>query len=471
MRAPLRRAVVLAAALAAAPGARAQTLGRLDFPTSGTPAAQAKFLTGLGFLHNFEYDSAAAAFREAQRLEPGFAMAYWGEAMTHTHPIWNQKDPAAARAVLARLAPTPEARAAKAKTERERGYLRAVEVLYGEGGKAKLDTLYAVEMERLSAAHPKDDEARSFHALALLGLSQGVRVVPTYMRAGAVALDVMSRNPEHPGAVHYAIHAFDDPTHAPLGLGAARVYSRIAPDAPHAQHMTTHIFLALGMWDETIAQNVIASGRDRAKWSPHHYTHWLLYGLLQAGRLDEAQRHLALVRGNASPRQGAALREMRAHYLIETERWTDSAAVWEVPMPAHPYARAVDAFALAYAALKRGDTAALARRRAELATHAADTSLAFAGVLATSLRGAEAHAAGRTGEAIDFLRRAAAREESLPAEFGPPLVVKPSHELLGEVLLAAGRRDEAVTAFRRALELAPGRRLSLRGLERARGGS
>lgn len=261
-------------ALAAAPAlAQDPQLGTIIFPTSGQPAAQAAFIRGVLYLHSFEYGSAATAFREAQRLEPGFAMAYWGEAMTLNHPVWNEQDSVAARAALARLAPSSEARRGMAPTARERGYLEAVEQLYASGGpKARRDSLYSAAMMALSAAFPADAEARAFYALSLLGLSQGNRIVPTYMRAGAIALALMQQYPDHPGAAHYAIHAFDDPDHAPLGLPAARAYSRIAPAAPHAQHMTAHIFLALGMWDEVVSQNIIASGTDRSKWTPGHYT-------------------------------------------------------------------------------------------------------------------------------------------------------------------------------------------------------
>ena len=459
------RFVLAAVLFCAGQPAAAQTLGRIDFPTSGAPAAQERFLVGVGYLHNFEYDSAAAAFRDAQRIDSAFVMAYWGEAMTYTHPVWNEKDADAARAALSRLGPTPEARAAKAPTERERGYLRAVEVLYGEGEKARLDTLYADEMARLSTAYPDDDEARSFHALALIGLSQAERAVPTYMRAGAIAQDVLRRNPEHPGALHYAIHAFDDPTHAPLGLDAARKYSQVAPDAPHAQHMTTHIFLALGMWDETISQNVIASGPDRDEWTPGHYTLWLLYGLVQAGRDDDARELLEIARSNALPRHARSLAWMTAHYLVDSERWDDPVAAWPVPLDGRGPIVAVGAFARAYAALKRADAAEVERWRAVLKERAAGPDAELEQILAQMLAGAEAAAAGRTDEAVRVLTAAAEHEAAMPVEFGPPALLKPVAELMGEVLLAAGRCEEAAAAFRRALELQPGRRVSVRGLE------
>lgn len=237
-------------------------LGTIYFPTSGSSTAQPHFVRGVLFLHSFEYDSAAAEFRKAQYEDPAFAMAYWGEAMTYTHPVWDEQDMNAARAALARLDSSAQARRAKAKIPREAAYFNAVEILYGNGTKPHRDTLYSTAMERLSAQYPSDVEARAFYALSLLGLNQGVRDVPTYLRAGAIAEDIFKKYPDHPGAAHYVIHSYDDPAHAALGLKAARAYSKIAPGAAHAQHMTTHIFMALGMWDEVASQNEIASGAD-----------------------------------------------------------------------------------------------------------------------------------------------------------------------------------------------------------------
>src|SRR2546423_433539 len=278
--------------------AQTSRLGTIDFPTSGPPAAQAQFIRGVLLLHSFEYQDAARAFREAQRIDPEFALAYWGEALTSTHPLWDEQDASAARAVLQRLGPTPNARRAKAPTPRERAYLNAVETLYGDGPKARRDTAYSRAMERLVTRFPADREAQVFYAASLLGLSQGVRNVPTYMRAAAIVARVFRENPDHPGAAHLLIHCYDDPVHARLGLPAARAYSKIAPDAAHAQHMTTHIFLALGMWDEVVSQNELASGRDPATWAPDHYTQWLGYGYLQQGRYGEALRHLERMREN-----------------------------------------------------------------------------------------------------------------------------------------------------------------------------
>lgn len=432
-------------------------LGTLSFPNSGAPAAQGDFVRGVLFLHSFEYDSAAAAFRRAQTADPDFALAYWGEAMTYTHPIWDDQDLPAARAVLTRLAPTAAARAVKARTDRERAWMHTVEVLYGDGSKARRDTLHADAFAELLKAYP-DDEAQSFYALTLMGLSRGVRNVPTYVRAGALALQVLERNPDHPGAAHYVIHAFDDPVHAVLGLPAARAYSQIAPGAAHAQHMTTHIFLAMGMWPETIRQNEIASGPDRARWPAGHYTYWLHYGLLQAGRTDDAIALLNELHANgrargAPPRHNLHLLLARAQQIINAERWDDPALAWEIPMAGvSPIARSVDAFARAYAAVQRGE---LTRAREIAATLERGTDIQK--VLGTQLDAVLARASGNKAEAERLLREAAATLAALPIEFGPPDVVKPPMELLGEWLLADGRTAEAAQAFDDAERQQPGR--------------
>ena len=467
--------------LAAGPTLWAQTsrLGTIEFPTSGAPAAQPQFVRGVLLLHSFEYRDAAQAFREAQRLDPGFALAYWGEALTYTHPLWNEQDVNAAHAALQRLGPTPRARRAKASTPRERAYLEAVEILYGDGSKTKRDTAYSLAMERLVASFPTDREAKVFYALSLLGLSQGVRDVPTYMRAAAIVDRVFRENPNHPGAAHLLIHCYDDPIHAPLGLGAAREYSKIAPDAAHAQHMTTHIFLALGMWDEVVSQNEIASGHDRAAWTANHYTQWLGYGYLQQGRYGDALRHLSLMHQNLDrrrPLQRAELALMRADYVVNTERWDSPSLQGRIELAdARLRNRAVDAFVAGFSALKLGDRVGAERGLAQLTDisrrrAAVDTGYAkdrVPGILEKELQALLRQADGAADDAVALMREATALEDAMPLEFGPPAVVKPSHELFGEILLQAGRPRAAEVEFARALRLAPKRALSLLGLGRA----
>jgi hypothetical protein len=276
----------------------ATPLGTISFPASGAPEAQPHFTRGVLWLHNMGYEDAIDAFREAQRIDPGFVMAYWGEALSHSQPLWFHEDRDRARAVLARLAPTREARAARAATARERGYLDAVETLFGDGSLAVRAPAYAEAMGALAAAHPEDDEAQVLHALAILAvMPSGDASLPYRERAGAIAEAVFARNPEHPGAAHYILHAYDHGALAHKGLAAARAYARIAPAASHALHMPAHAFVQLGLWEEAAATDQksweasIAWAHERGAsvaLRDYHSLTWLHYEWTQLGRFNDA---------------------------------------------------------------------------------------------------------------------------------------------------------------------------------------
>jgi tetratricopeptide (TPR) repeat protein len=279
--------------------APAASLGRISFSNSGSAAAQPAFIRGVLLLHSFEYDDAIEAFRQAEKTDPNFALAYWGEAICYNQPLWYNESLDKARGVLARLAATRDARRAKAPTAREKGYLDAVETLVGDGDKLTRDRAYADRMAELRRQFPDDDEAAVFHALALLAtIPAGQRNPDVSLKAGAIATAILRRNPEHPGAAHYALHAFDDGEHAAMGLQAARTYARIAPASSHARHMPSHVFLPLGMWDEAAAsdESSFAASVDRVKrlglsmaQADFHSLSWLHYEYLQQGRFAKAR--------------------------------------------------------------------------------------------------------------------------------------------------------------------------------------
>src|SRR5919198_6416207 len=292
--------------IACMPAAAQGELGTINFPTSATGAAQAAFLTGVKALHNFEFDTAGEAFRDAQKADPAFALAYWGEAMSFNHPLWAEQDIASARRVLERLAPTASARSAKAPAGKERSLVEAVDVLFGSGDKYARDVAYSAAMKRLHEQYRDDDEISTLYALSLLGTARpGEKSVRNAMQAAAIAEDIFQRNPKHPGAAHFIIHAFDDPDHAILALPAARAYSKIAPAAAHALHMPSHIFVQLGMWDDVAASNTVAykaatdliarmhlaEGRE-----DFHTLSWLQYANLMMGKFDEAQKNVELAK-------------------------------------------------------------------------------------------------------------------------------------------------------------------------------
>jgi tetratricopeptide (TPR) repeat protein len=463
-------------------------LGALSFPNSGAAEAQDAFRRGVLLLHSFEYTPAAEAFREAQKADPDFALAYWGEAMTHNHPLWREHDRAAAMAALERLAPTREERRAKAPTERERRYLDAVETLYAEetaatSAKAERDRLYMEALQDLHESFPDDDEARAFYALSILGSVDGTRDFATYMRAAATAQPVFDRNPKHPGAAHYLIHSFDDPIHAPLGLPAADIYAEVAPNAAHAQHMTSHIFVALGLWDRVVSANIRARDTQDAQLAERglgpnlcgHYSSWLQYGHLQLGETEEAAALLDLCHADVLDGAGAEdwlyFTQMRARQIVDSRGWA-AAERWTVPVEdlpdaeiwgeGYPSARFTYRMTDALAGLESGNEGP-----AKELLKGPRPGDPMAALQIDQLSGRLLSKAGRSEEGLALLRQAAEAEAALPFQFGPPVPVKPTWELLGEELAKAGRTEEAAESFRTAVNRTPGRTLSVRGLENA----
>jgi tetratricopeptide (TPR) repeat protein len=493
--------------------AHAQTiagLGTATFPTSThSPEAQTDFIRGLLLLHVFEYDDAAKAFQSAQKIDPTFAMAYWGEAMTYNHPVWNELDVPAGQAALNKLASTPEARAALIADPRQRAFLAAVEILYtGKGTKPERDAIYATVMQKLAQTYPKDDEAQLFYSLALLGRSEGVRDVPAYLQAAAIAKAAYERNPNHPGAAHYWIHGMDDPDHATGALVAARALSKIAPDAGHAQHMCSHIFMALGMWDAVIEANLqgvhVVDDQRRAMGRPildcGHYVIWLQYAYDQLGRHKEAYEQLAacqstgkdaiawmdanpgqpfsspLARQRLVERGNSSLVTMRGAAVIESRQWNGAAVSMVIDTANLGPEAGWDIFTTGYAAAQRGDIPAAQESQKSLeklinAAHAHPNSdhetALYLDILADDLSGLISSKTGNMPAAITLVQRASATYDNMAFDFGPPPILKPPQELLGELLLKDGKPKQAREAFEASLKRAPNRALSLLGLARA----
>ena len=329
--------LVLAIGLFSALDLRAQQLGNITFPTSGAPAAQASFIEGVKELHSFQFEEAAIAFQRAEKIDPNFAMAYWGEAMSHNHPLWAEVDVDAAKKALEKLAPTLDGRAAKAATPKEKAYLDAVnQLFYTPGDKLARDNAYSKAMASMYERWSNDDEVSILYALSLLGtVRPGDIGFRRQALAASIALRIFQENPQHPGAAHFIIHAFDDPDHAILALPAAREYAKIAPAAAHALHMPSHIFVQLGMWSDVVASNTVAykasedviarlhtpEGRE-----DFHTLSWLEYAHLMMGNFDEAQKNIALAKQAAerNPGNGAIQQSylgMRARYILESGKW------------------------------------------------------------------------------------------------------------------------------------------------------
>lgn len=484
-----------------------RVLGHIEFPTTARePEAQQAFLRGMLLLHLFEYPFARKEFLAAQEIEPNFAMAYWGEAMTYNHPLWDRQDLAAAREMLLKLSATPEQRLAVTDDPKEKAFLASLELLYGQGSKAQRDRLYARALESMAVQYPDDHEVQLFYALALFGVNAGVRDIPSYMLSTALAQDVFSANPDHPGAAHYLIHGVDDPDHAVLGLSAARALARMAPDAGHSLHMTSHIFIALGMWDDVVSANEnavrvqsgmrVEQGLEPRHWG--HYNFWLLYGLLQQGRFDNAKNLLTkaykeLQAEDKAPEArmildsdtylSGSVVQMWTRYIIETRDWTGEIANWKFKLGDsfdqnlnYSFVQGMRAANEGLASEAGQYLAQFRELKTELASLLAQKEEPAPGdklfldrlaVQEQELIAGIEFAKGESLEAARFAAEASRMEGLMPHSFGPPFIDWPSAELHGELLLDARKYADAEAAFELQLKRTRQRTRSLQGLLQA----
>ena len=479
-----------------------QELGSITFPTSGAASAQAAFLEGVKDLHNFQFDEAAEAFKRAQKADANFVMAYWGEAMSYNHPLWAQQDTEAAKRTLEKIAPTVDARIAKAGTAKEKAYIGAVDRLfYGSTDKLARDNAYSEAMSRMYTEWPQDHEVATLYALSLLGtVRPGDKGFRRQALAASIAEKVYRENPKHPGAAHFIIHSFDDPDHAPLALPAARAYAGIAPSAAHALHMPSHIFVQLGMWDDVVKSNTVAykaaadlnarmklaEGRE-----DFHTLGWLGYGNLMLGKFDEAKKNLELAKAaadrnptNTGVRSGYL--GMRARVILETGQW-EKIALEAPPAPgaANEHANMPGmampqyggnntwTFIAGYSAAKMGDyaTADAAEAQLKAAREKLEATNPYGAkpiaIMEKQVGAVSRFARGQKDEALKLAKEAMDIELTLAAPSGPPDPIKPAPELYGELLLEAGRNAEARAALELSLQRTPNRTPSVKAMQRA----
>jgi hypothetical protein len=347
-------------------------------------------------------------------------------------------------------------------------------------------------MAALAKRFPDDLEAQAFYSLSILGLTGTVRNTENYMKAAAVAEEIYQKNPLHPGALHYLIHSYDDPAHAAMGLRAARAYGTVARSASHAQHMPSHIFFALGLWDDSIAANTASmkTARDEGV-GGYHPLHWLEHSLLQVRRTDDAAKLVSIVeddfKKNTSPQARAYLATCRATYLVET-RGAGPESMMQPVDSSGITAQGVFAghdLAIGLENVRRKDIAAArlnlesirarnvsmneARSKPAAGRYSSVSQgdLDAAAVMEKILAAAIEFASGEKDKGIRSMISAAETEDKLIFEYGPPVTVKPAWEAAGELLLAAGRKSEAADAFNRTLKRYPNRRLSNEGLRAA----
>ena len=467
--------------LSAPSHAQFENVGTIDFPTSATGEAQEHFLRGVAILHSFGWKQAIEQFRAAQALDPDFALAYWGETLCYNHPLQSEVDAQSPRQVLERLGATPEERSAKAPTPREKGWLDAVERLWGEGEWQERRVAYMEAMARLHEQYPADDEVSAFYSLSLLSGARalGDDSLRLEVQGGAIALGVFNRNPSHPGAAHYVIHAFDDPLHAPIALPAAYAFAEIAPAVSHARHMPTHIFIQHGMWDLVSNHNQSAYQAAQDLWQPGdsvgdavHALDWGQYGDLQRGDYGKAQLWIERLKAiiDESDNQARAVNSLpllEARYIVETEQWRTEEIT--ASTSAHRL------LATGLSAVRTGDlaTAAQAEQALEKLALADDDAGGMRDgnrwvaimhkEIAASIRAAQ----GDADAAIRLMDDALDILGNIRPPNGAADPVKPAYELYGELLLELDRPEEAVGKFEMSLQRMPNRPRSLLGLARA----
>ncbi len=479
-------------------------LGEIDFTVTGKAEAQPAFKKAMLLLHSFEYEDAAEAFIEARKLDPGFVMTYWGEAMTHNHPLWREQDYKTGNKILQQLAPAPEDRAGKATTELEKDFIKGITILYGSGNKAERDSSYAAYMETLYKKYPGNNEVAAFYSLSLIGWDPADRRTQQYEKAAAIAREVLERNPLHPGALHYVIHAYDDPGHAAAALATADKYAMVAPGAGHALHMPTHTYLALGLWDKVVSSNIVSwaaekQRKERKKLDNdalgYHSYHWLLYGYLQEGKKDIARKMVDSMEQYCRALPSAAARAhvtfLKTTYLAETNDYTSGVA--EIAFPLNDLnilARARNYFVRGMDAYYKNDADSMVKVIQQLAgerlteeTKVSGTGMQVCGnisrsvptrndlqkteVIELELKAMGAWLKKDMNATEKFLKQATELETGSTYAYGPPSIVKPSFEMYGEWLLEVNKPAEALRQFELSLKTAPNKLLSVKGKEEA----
>src|SRR5271168_1146979 len=353
------------------PSAEPERLGHVNFPTSCNPAVQPDFNRAVAMLHSFWYQKSAETFAAIAKQDPSCGMAQWGIAMSHYRQLWDPPPPADLQAGRAAVA---LANSANVKTQRERDYIAAIEVFYKESDKLDHRTRaqsYEKAMEQLQASYPQDPEAAIFYALAVRANAPvSDKTYANQKKASAILEKFFAEHPDHPGLAHYIIHCDDYPALAPLALDAARRYAKIAPDAPHALHMPSHIFTRLGLWQESIDSNLAsaaAAKKNNLAGDQLHALDYLVYAYLQQGRDREAQAVFdgipKLQTSDAAYFAGLySLASMPSRLAVERHNWSQAAALTlpadTFPGGGYAWTEADMYFARALGAARSGDSAA-----------------------------------------------------------------------------------------------------------------
>jgi hypothetical protein len=459
-----------------------QQLGTVHFATSCNATAQRRFDRAMRYQHSFWYKASREIFEETLKADPDCGIAYWGIALS----LWNNPHFAPPPPNLApALAAIEQGKAVGAKSERERDYIDALAVLYTGYDKIDYRTrlqAYLKAMEALAAKYPDDDEAQIYYAITLnVSASPADKTYAQQLKGVAILEPIFKRQPRHPGVAHYLIHLYDYPPIAAKGLDAARRYAAIAPAAPHAQHMPSHIFTRVGYWKESIASNtasIEAAKADKEGSEQLHAMDYMVYADLQLARDREARAvidEMALATNYSPDTLGGpfALAASPARYAVERGDWKGAAEL-QVRPNKFPQVMAITHFARALGAARSGhpeaataDVAKLAELRDQLVA-AKDAYWSQIVDIQRQIAAAwQLDAEGKHDDALAMMRAAADAEdktEKAPVTPGP---LAPARELYGDMLLARGMATEALVAFEATMAKEPNRYNGFAGAAKA----
>src|SRR5882757_875991 len=436
-----------------------EQLGTVHFPVSCASDVQKSFEKGVALLHSFWYEESGKTFQEIEKQDPKCAMAYWGEGMSAWHQLWGHPD---AKTIKKEFVGLKKAEKLQTKTDRERDYIAALKTFYSNGKRdhEKRAKAYSDAMEKVYQKYPDDHEATVFYALSLLASEpKGDTTFADRKKAGAILEKLFGIEPNHPGVAHYLIHSYDKPQLAELGLPAARRYAAIAPFAPHAVHMPSHIFARVGDWQASIESNRASIEATRKTAAMHmggaghqfHAMDYLIYADLQSGREADAQKLIDEVKtmpempmGNGRDMQPFAMSKFPAMYAMELHRWNDAAAL-PVISKAAAGDRAYTYWARAIGNARTGNLAAAKKNMAEIdaiakgkGAHNSGYDEDYLRMLYEEANAWVLHGDGKDDEAVAALKKAADREDSV----GEEQTSMPAREILADLLLELHRPAE-----------------------------
>ncbi|NBU51397.1 MAG: hypothetical protein EBS24_02065 [Chitinophagia bacterium] len=467
-------------------------LGRINIQVSCNEAAQKLFQEGLAYLHSFEYLDARETFLKAQQADPECGMAYWGEIMAYNHPLFNRELVSLAQQAFNRMGSTPGDWSRLFASDMEKDFLKGIQLLFGEGSKEARDKAYRDHCAEMALKYPGNHEIKAFYALSLLSSPRTEKTLELYEKAAQINKEILAENPDHPGALHYLIHSYDYPSHAHLAKEAADNYAVVAPDAEHALHMPSHIYFAMGRWNDVINSNieswnasVKATKLQPRKQLGFHSLAWLHYGLLQRAEFDLADKVIWDMMTYAQIDQSTLARtymiSMKGIHMVETDTWDGDLADYNLKIAdLHLTRRSAFRYLVALRAYRKGQASIVRDMLEKIANENYMASLDvgnmnvimcntagnpnippnqldidLVSIMELQLKACLAQLEGDEQRRLQYLEEAYKIFDAMNLISGPPVVFESAYESYAKALIDNNSLDRALEVVNKAMIRAP----------------